>query len=65
MPDTNNVRAELAAHILNGLFPSMVSSTGMPTTEFARLAEHYAEKAVITADALLRALDRAAPRTIT
>jgi hypothetical protein len=54
----DDMRVELAAHILSGLFPSLVSAISEPISQFVPRAELYAEKALITADALLQALER-------
>jgi hypothetical protein len=54
----DDIRMELAARILSGLFPSMVSAISESLSQFVPRAELYAERALITADALLQALER-------
>lgn len=61
----DRIRLELAASILQGVFPAIAQSTGESLSQFAPRAELYAEKALITADALMRVLDGSTPRKLT
>lgn len=57
----DKMRVELAARILNGLFPAMVSHISEPLPQFEGRAEIYAERAVMVADCLLRSLEKVVP----